>query len=180
MTDDPADETEPPAAPEGTAGGGGAAPLNAVTGLWQDVIADMEATAEGYRERGWTVVEVHPGDVAVPEGREGGRWGLDVLVPDGEFDEMERLVEGDPAFDESEVYRGKSGGLVLLVVAMLDPDTEHAILFPVYYDEKRARDVLDRAIEEGELPTHLRPLDERAVVTFRHEAVDLFLPDDDA
>lgn len=179
MTDDPNEDTEPPAAPEGTAGTGGAAPLNAVTGVWQDVIADMEATADEYRERGWTVVEVHPGDVAVPEGREGGRWGLDVLVPDDEFEEIRRLVEGDPTFDESEVYRADRAGLVLLVVAMLDADTEHAILFPVYYDEKRARDVLDRAVDEGELPTHLRPLDERSVVTFRHEAVDLFLPGDD-
>ncbi|OYR87879.1 hypothetical protein DJ71_05205 [Halorubrum sp. E3] len=42
---------------------GNDAPANVQAGNgWSAVIEDMEATAAEYRERGWTTLELHPGD----------------------------------------------------------------------------------------------------------------------
>lgn len=151
--------------------------VDRVFGVWDDVLTDMEATVERYREEGWEVLEIHPGDVASPDGDQGGRWGLDVLVPDDEFETLERLIEGgDFSFDESEVYRATGSGLVLLVVVMLDHDTEVAVFFPAYYDVDRAHSMLDRATDAGEMRTHLRPLDLETIVTFTHDDPSLFMP----
>lgn len=148
-----------------------------VMGVWDDVLADMEATAESYREEGYSVLEIHPGDVAAPEGTNGGRWGLDILVPDDEFEELERMTQHeDVSFDESEVFRGTMAGLVVLVVSMLDRDNEEAIVFPAYYDIDQSQGLLNRARETGKMPTHLRPLDVETTVTFTHQEPSLFLP----
>jgi len=154
--------------------------VSRVLGVWDDVLADMEATAEEYREEGWDVLAIHPGDVAAPDGKQGGRWGIDVLVPDDEFEELEHLIQVEEfTFDESEVYQATASGLVLLVVGILDHDTEVAILFPAYYDVNQGRTMLERAVKEGKMPTHLRPLDVENVVTFTHDDPSLFTPPED-
>lgn len=155
--------------------------VSRVLDVWDDVLEDMEATAQEYRDAGWKVLAIHPGDVASPDGKRGGRWGIDVLVPDDEFEELEHLMEVEEFdFDESEVYRATASGLVLLVVAILDHDTEVAILFPAYYDVNQGRTMIERAVREGQLPTHLRPLDVDNVVTFTHDDPSLFTPPESA
>lgn len=145
--------------------------------VWEDVLADMEGTAESYREEGYSVLEIHPGDVATPDGTQEGRWGLDVLVPDDEFDELKRKTQHEGvSFDESEVFRATMSGLVVLVVTMLDHDNEEAIVFPAYYDIDQDQELLDRVSETGKMPTHLRPLDLETRVTFTHQDPSLFLP----
>lgn len=39
-------------------------PPDAVMEFWDTFIEDVEATAEEYRESGWDVLELHPGDIA--------------------------------------------------------------------------------------------------------------------
>lgn len=175
MPEDQSDPDATPSTPAGEVGDFGM--VNRVLEVWDDVIEDMEATAETYREEGWEVLAIHPGDVASPDGEQGGRWGIDVLVPGDEFDELERLTEVESfSFDESEVYRATGPGLVLLVVAILDHDTEVAVIFPAYYDVDQARSMLNRATDAGEMRTHLRPLDLENVVTFTHDDPSLFMP----
>lgn len=148
---------------------------------WEAVVGDMEATAGEYRDRGWDVVAVHSGDVATLDGSgPSERWGLDVLAPDDEFDEVERLVDEEGrAFGACEVFRAEAGGVVYLVVALLDEDGEVAVVFPAYYDPARpeAEGMLARAREAGEMRTHVRPLDERLVVTFTQGDPELFAPE---
>jgi hypothetical protein len=151
---------------------------NRLAAVWDDVVADMEATAEQYREDGWAVVEVHAGHVTPLDGSGRDRWGLDVLAPDNEFAEVERLVlEEGHEFDSCEVFRARDGNLVLLVVAMLAEDAEKAVVFPAYYDEQGAADMLERAREAGQMRTHVRPLSEDPIVTFTQGDPSLFLPE---
>lgn len=154
-------------------------PVDRVLDHWDDVIADMEATAAQYRDDGWDVAEVHPGDVAVAtEGEYLNRWGLDVLVPDNEFPEIERrVVEENGDFDSCEVFRASAGGMVFVVVAMLDEGRRDAIVFPVYYDPTEAEEVFERAHQEGEMHVHLRTLSEDPVVTFTQDDPSLFAPE---
>lgn len=161
----------------------GSHPLNGVMGFWDDVMADMEATAEEYREAGWEVQELHPGDVTpLPAGDdgEGGfldeRVGLDVLVPGNEFRPLEELVE-DTTFDEYDAYRAREGGVVFVVVAMKAPDDGLVVVFPIYYRIDEADAMLSRVRERGELRTFLRPLHDERRVVFSQQEPEPFYPE---
>jgi hypothetical protein len=147
-------------------------------GHWDQVIADMEATAEEYREDGWEVAEVHPGDVTVVDpDAEVDRWGLDLLVPSNEFETVEQwVVTEDSAFDSYEVFRAEVDGYVYAVVAMRDESDRRAILFPVHYDPGQAESTFRYARDEGTMYTHLHSLQPEPVVTFSQSDPSLFVP----
>jgi len=154
--------------------------------FWDDIIADMEATAAEYEERGWEALQLHPGDVAVmpgetPEGQRVQKFGFDVLVPDNEFEDVAALVESGVAFDTYEVYKAAAGGLVLLVVAMEDTDADAVMLYPAYYrvGEDDITTLFDRAREEGVLYSYVRRLDDRHV-ELRHDDPSLFEPPEES
>ncbi|WP_435361448.1 DUF7529 family protein [Haloarchaeobius sp. DFWS5] len=149
-----------------------------VVPVWEQVVEDMEATAEEYREEGWAAIECHPGDVAAVAD-DIGRTGLDVLLPDNEFDDVQAAYEAEGAFDEVEVFRAEEGGVVFAVAALLNRTTETALLVPLYYDTTSSQEFLQLVKEEGELRVHLRPLDQREVITFTQQNPELFLPGDD-
>jgi len=140
---------------------------------WSAVIEDMEATAAEYRERGWTTLELHPGDsVLVDSDR---RTGIDVVLPGPEFEELEALVERR-SFDEVEVFRAAGEGLVYLLVVEADPESEVAAFVPAYYDPNAAADALDSIREAGALRLFCRRLNDDTV-TFVHDDPAPFLPE---
>ncbi|WP_135820555.1 DUF7529 family protein [Halostella litorea] len=147
-----------------------------VPDFWEEVVDDMEATAAEYRENGWDPIEVHPGDVtALPPDHE--RFGLDVLVPDGEFDAVADAVDHpDAAFDSVEVFRAATGDSVFLVVAVEDAATERVVVVPAFYGVREARETVEGAAARGELPIHLRPLSVDEVVTFEPSDPSPLLP----
>ncbi|MFC7135718.1 hypothetical protein ACFQRB_02140 [Halobaculum litoreum] len=163
----------------------GSHPLAGRRQLWDDVLADMEATAEEYREAGWDVLELHPGDVTpLPNvGTEGAgiavdRLGFDVLLPGDEFSAVQDLVDGaDAAFDEYDAYRAQQSDVVFLVVVMKASSAGEAVAFPLYYAEGQAAPLLERAADAGELHTYLRPLDDSERVVFSHRDPATLFPE---
>lgn len=155
-------------------------PFAKLSNHWEDILADMEATAAEYREGGWEAMELHPGDVtAIAPDDEDDTFGLDVLVPGDEFDDLEARVEGGAAFGSYQVYRGEGSGLVLLLVVMEDEADELAVLFPAYFDPSQASEMRKAALSSGKMYSHVRPLDRRNVVTFTHDDPALFFGDPD-
>ena len=150
-----------------------------VPDFWEEVVDDMEATAAEYRENGWEPTEIHPGDItALPPDHE--RFGLDVLVPDSEFDAVSEAVEHpDAAFDSVEVFRAATRGTVFLVVAVEDPATERVVVVPAFYVVREAKETVQAAATRGELPIHLRPLANDEVVTFDPSDPSPLLPPDE-
>jgi hypothetical protein len=152
-------------------------PPSGVTATWDTIISDMEVTAEEYESTGWTVVQIHPGDVRMVTDGSDGRTGLDLLVPDNEYHEVKLLLESGVAFDDYEVYRNTSKDIVYLLVVAQDTDAEAAVLFPAYYRAAStdALTVLEDARAEGRLRTFLRRLSGE-YVELSHENPDLFVP----
>ena len=144
-------------------------PFERVAEPWEAVVADMEATAEGYREADWSVLELHPGDVTVDE------QGLDVLVPGDEFETLESRT-ADAAFDTYEVYRAAESEMVFALVVLEDTETERAVCCPIYYEREAIEGVRER-IGDGVLYTHIRPLNDDRMVTFSYEEPELFVPE---
>lgn len=148
-------------------------PFERVVEPWEAVMEDMAATATGYREAGYSVLELHPGDVAVENDE---RYGLDVLVPGEEYDELERVTAA-ATFDSYEVYHAREAGMTFLLLVLTDPEAEQAVCCPAYYDDRDVEALERRSHAEGAMHTHVRPLDHETWVTFTHDEPDLFFPD---
>jgi len=147
--------------------GGGAA----IREHWDDLVADMAATAADLRGAGREVLELHPADVTVVSR---SRRGFDVLVPDDEFETLQAWV-AEAAFPEHRVYRAEAG-LVFLLVVLDDPDAGLAVCCPLYYEPSEAETLRELATADGELRTHVRRLSDSSV-TLTHEDVEPFLPE---
>ena len=149
----------------------------AIKDSWEDVIADMEATATEYRERGWDALELHPGDVTplAPDDVD-EVYGLDVLLSGEEFEELRERVADDTEFDSYRVYKAREGEVVFLVVAMEDTSSEFAVVYPVYYGIEQAKDMFEAARERDKLYTYLRKLQRGTEVTFEHDDPEPFFP----
>ncbi|WP_255149048.1 DUF7529 family protein [Halorarius halobius] len=167
--DDDEQSDEAASAPAFAPGGAAAA----IREHWETFIGDMEATAEEFQAAGWEVLELHPGDVTALSGEQ---WGFDVLVPDDEFEELERWV-ADGSFDDHDVYRA-APDLVFVLVVLKDADAERAICCPIYYERDAMEGLRELAAREGHIYTHVRRLSEE-YVHFTHEEPDLFFPDED-
>ncbi|WP_435159359.1 DUF7529 family protein [Haladaptatus sp. DFWS20] len=143
--------------------------------FWENVIADMEATAAEYEESGWETLLLHPGDVTPLWNEEDDEFGLDVLVPDNEFEEVEALLDEGIEFDAFEAYRAMSDNIVFVVVIMEDHDAEIAVCYPTYYDVQGAEKMLADAMDAGTMYTFLRTLSEDRV-QFTHDDPTVFQP----
>jgi hypothetical protein len=144
---------------------------------WEAVLEDLEATIADYTDKGWTVFEVHPGDVTPVAGESPGEpCGLDVLVPSNELEDLQAMAEGAD-FDAFDVYRQTKGDVVLLIVAIKSSGSGQAILYPAYYDVDEAREMLQSAAERGRIDSYFRNLADDEGAVFAHGNPALFRPD---
>lgn len=153
-------------------------PFGSVVSRWEEVLEDMAATAADYGDAGWETVQLHPGDVSVLAG-EGpdDRAGLDVLVPDDEFERLADAV-ADREFDSYDVFRGRDEGVVFLLVGLTDADGDVAVFVPAYY-ELTDVEPLQAAARDGSLRTYVRRLEREEFVEFEHDDPAPFFPDSD-
>ncbi|WP_435074860.1 DUF7529 family protein [Halorubrum sp. HHNYT27] len=126
---------------------------------WEDVVADSDATATEYRDRGWTTVAAHPGDVnPVPDAAR-----IDVLLPGSEFEEASATV-GDATIDSVRVYAAADEGVEYRLVVAEDEAASVAVCVPTYLGVRELASLREAAEETGVLTVRLRPLDDRDVV----------------
>lgn len=138
---------------------------------WDELMGDVAATAEIYREEGWGVLELHPDDVAAIS--DPGEAGLDVLVPGTEFERLESWV-AEGRFEEYEVYRAETARVFLLVVAR-DEANRRVVCVPAHYGFDSASSLAERAEAAGRFLTCVRgPGGERVALT--HDDPGPFLP----
>lgn len=155
-------------------------PKRAVRDRWEDVEADLEATATELEEEGWTTVTLHAGDVTSRTGIGDRPPGLDVVVPTNEFEELEAELEAGAAFGETAVFREAAGGVMFLVCVLRDPERQVAALFPAYYPRRgqAAGELAEHAHESGRLRVYVRPLQVERTVTFSIEKPELVFPEE--
>lgn len=148
-------------------------PFSEVVGYWEEVISDMEATAAEYREAGWDVVELHPGDVTVLDDEQ---YGFDILVPDDEFDQLETVV-ADAAFEDTKMFHAEDDGIAFVLTVILDSDRGIAVCCPFYYDLQSVGDLRQQADREDQLDAYIRTLSNDRSITISHDDPDLFFPE---
>lgn len=145
-------------------------PPRAVADRWEDLLEDARATAAEYREDGWETLVVHTAEVGVLAGE---RFGLDVVAPDTEFEDLRALADRT-TFGESRVFRAEAGGVWFLLVVAEATATRDAVLVPAYLPVDNAGPLRERAREEGAMYTHVRTLADEKRVTFGHDDPEPF------
>jgi hypothetical protein len=108
-----------------------------------------------------------------------GRTGIELLAPDDEFDDLSTAYDEADGFESAQVFRADPGGSIFLVIALENPGTETVALLPAYYSPVEHNEFVEMIRDEGEVRTHVRPLDERRILTFTHDDPSLFLPAED-
>lgn len=172
--DDPTADLETGVAPRGDVDPA----ADAVNDHWEQVVADMSALAAEYRDAGWDAHELHPGDVSTVTDEDADRRGFDLLAPDNEFDPIADAVEDGGEFGSATVYRTMTHGVLFLLVVLENEATDTAVLLPAYYSPADQQDVVEYLRGADAVDIHVRPLDERSILTFRPDDPSLFLPDD--
>lgn len=142
----------------------------AVADRWETLLADAAATAAEYREEGWDVLVVHPGDVTPLTD---DPFGLDVLAPSDEFETLEELVE-HLAFDRTTVYSMEDGDARFYIVVPESRAQERAVVIPAFLSLGELPDLRQVAADAGLMYTHVRPPSSDVRVTFQHDDPSLF------
>ncbi|WP_332899282.1 MULTISPECIES: DUF7529 family protein [unclassified Haladaptatus] len=141
----------------------------AVTEYWDTLISDMEATAKQYRDSGWSVVTVNPGqvfpDMELP--------GFDILVADDEYLEAVKFTE-DNTVEESEVYRAEADAVFFLAV-LRDASHKKALLVPGYYPHEKGTQLRERI--DSSLTLNLNRLQRDVAVSVELHDPEAFFPD---
>lgn len=142
-------------------------PLAGAADRWELTVEDMAATAAAYRDDGYEVLELHPGDVTLRA--DSGTF--DVLLPDDEFRTLEALV-GESDLAETEVYFATDGGVAFALAVVAAPDDRTAVCCPLYYDLSSAGGLAGREA----LTLYARPLADDRSVAIRFDDPSLFVP----
>ncbi|AHG05011.1 hypothetical protein HALDL1_16435 [Halobacterium sp. DL1] len=145
---------------------------------WQQTLDDMDAIAEEHREAGHDVTAI-PAVETGPIGRDtndpDGEFGMEFVVADNHAEEFEAaFAAGD--YPEYDVYRGEAGEDAFVVVELVDPDAERAILLAGGYPIRDETMCAFAAREEDEMYTFVRTLDGTRYGAFRHEGYEKFFP----
>lgn len=175
MVDESGQTSKPGNDPTGVATPGQKMIIPEIEEHWPEFQQEIDSMAHEYRDDGWEVVEVHPGDVVPIAPGDHDRWGIDVVVPNDELATVQNVVtESTP--DQLELFRSTRGELVFQLVVAKDPDDHCLVLIPTYYSESNIEPIRAAAFDRGIVQIHLRPLKQSPVITFSHEEPAVFFP----
>lgn len=149
--------------------GGGPPP---VPMLWAEIIEEAEATADSFRDEGFSVHVLHPGDVT-PLAEEQA---FDVLLPGSEFETVKELIERfDP--EEVTVYTAQEGAFSYAVVVATDAASAIAICCPIFFETVAGDSFTTDADGASSIGLRLRPLDQSAHVVLTVDDATLLFGD---
>jgi len=140
---------------------------------WDTTLDDLNKISTEYENDGWETVVLHPGEVQVVS-EDKDLTGLDILIPDDEYRELEDKLESGISFDSYEVYKDLLDGVVHLIVVLEDASAKTVLMYPAYYSNEDS-ELLTSVCRENGLRTYLRRLSGE-FVELTHTNPELFAP----
>lgn len=143
---------------------------------WEQTLEELWALEEEYEADGWDVIATdvgHTGTVA-PVHRK-GYWGLSHIVPDSAAEAIGEAVEAGE-FPTYDVRRNTVQGRVFMVLTLLDPETDSAILLGTNFELRRATELVAHTHDVGYVDSIIRYLNGEVVAEIRHDEPSKFFP----
>ncbi|QZA88971.1 hypothetical protein K0C01_02055 [Salinarchaeum sp. IM2453] len=142
---------------------------------WQRTIAEQQELINSREEDGWTVVKVRSGNTSPLV--EDEKAGIEFIVPKSDANEVSSVIE-DNEFDDYVMYRNKVGGSIMLVLELLDLDTETAISVAGDFRGAKTSQMIDQIIDLDEVTFRLSKLDKTVVAEFTYGHYKPLMPVD--
>jgi hypothetical protein len=145
---------------------------------WEKTIEDMRAMAEDREDEGYEIVKLPADDTAPkpPGVGDDDEWGMTYVVPSGRAETFADIHER-ASYDETGVYQAKMSGNAFLVTECLDHDEKLAVFVAGAYQLRHATELVNTAIERGEMYTNIKKLDGTKLATIEHDDPSAFFPD---
>lgn len=146
---------------------------------WEHTLEDMEAIAEQRRNEGFdagAIPAAHTAVVTRNDGEDEDRFGVSFLLPDNHVDTFTALY-GEHQVTKYNVYRNVVENHVYVVVELLAPEAQAAVLVAGQYELRRSRALESDARDEGYLNTYYRRIDDTTLGVVRHDEFEKFLPE---
>ncbi|GAB7092833.1 hypothetical protein JCM18237_31040 [Halorubrum luteum] len=138
---------------------------------WRTLLEEVTTIAEELDDTGWRTVRIRPGQVTTSMDSE--TFGVRLVIPSNDFEELADAVEAAAGFERFEIYKRTTGGRVYAVVVERDPSSKVAVLYPLYYSLAERDELVEKATQKKTIPTYLSTLQGERVV-FTHEPNEFF------
>lgn len=142
---------------------------------WQQTLSEQQALIDSRESGGWTVIKVRSGNTSPLI--EGKKAGIEFIVPKSDANEMESVIE-DSKFTDYVMYRNRAGGSIMLVLEVLDLDTETAISIAGEFRGVKTDKMIERIFELDEVTFRLSRLNKAVVAEFTFGHYDPLIPVD--
>jgi hypothetical protein len=145
---------------------------------WSQTLEDMESIAEARREEGWdavTLTTANTGPISRGDNDNPDRFGLVTVLPDNYAEEFEEMYESHD-LDQYQVYSNMVEGFMYIVLEVLDAEEQTSLFLALRYDLVLAEGMINSALDEGTLYTHVNTIDGTELGTFEHQDYEALLP----
>ncbi|WP_255169679.1 DUF7529 family protein [Natrononativus amylolyticus] len=151
--------------------------INAQKTAWKQTIEEMANLASSLEADGWDVCEIPAGHTSAETRTQGDsdRFGLVYVIPGNKVEPFEKaFVEG--GFPQYRVFKRDLTGRTYLLTQLLEPSNGRAILLAGNVSMYDLATLVDVAVEEDEMYTHVQTLDTTHMGSFRHDSYEHFFP----
>lgn len=147
---------------------------------WKRTLEEMSDLASGLEADGWSVCEIPAGHTAAETRTQGesDRFGLVYVIPGNKVEAFEELFE-EGGFPQYRVFKRDSAGRMYILTQLLEPANGRAMLVAGNISLDHLAPLVDVAVEEDEMYTHVQTLDTTHLGSFRHDDYERFFPNPD-
>lgn len=137
-----------------------------VVSSWEALLEEMETNEEELADDGWDTLAFYPGHISTVTDTD--MFGLHVLVPNNQFDDLAAIIDKGATFDAFQIYTNASDERVYALLIVMDTTAETAVLYPVQYLVDKETLLSVEARDREQMLTRLRNINED-VITFTHD-----------
>jgi hypothetical protein len=147
---------------------------------WNQTVEDMHAMAEAREdEQNWESIVIEP-ELTIPDGPESDRsdpYGFVHVVDDSDAETFARAF-AECSFPRYEVFRNEVEDSVFFLTELQDTATRTTVLIAGRYDVPDAGPLVDEAIGQDELFTHVEGPDGEIIGSVQHSGYEKFVPEE--
>jgi len=141
--------------------------------VWERTLEEAQMLVDEREADGWDatyVLSAHTDAVSRDMG-EHDRFGLMHVLPNNYADRFTEAFDPD-GFTEYLVYGTSVNGVMFVILELIDPEAERAIIIPCSYDMTMGQGVSQSAAEEGALPSYFKTIDGEILARFDHDEIE--------
>ncbi|MES3160914.1 MAG: hypothetical protein PPP55_05005 [Halorubrum sp.] len=143
------------------------------TKAWERALEEAQMLVDDREADGWEatyVMSAHT-DTVSKDMKDHDRFGLMHVLPNNFADRFTEAYDPD-AFTEYLVYGTSVNGVMFVIIELIDPDGERAIVVPCSYDMTMGQGMSESAAEAGVLPSYFKTIDGEILARFDHDEIE--------